>query len=104
MSGKNGLLWLIFLLLVIFYLYGRLLDAKKEVKQLNSMVKNIQIEAERLRKNEVQICHARNETAAEIKKDKSGFDWGFDYSNSNPIVRLRATCRACPAQENKLHK
>lgn len=95
MTAKNSVLCIVIFLSVLSYMYGSLQESKKEIKRLNAQIVNIKAEAERLKENEVQICNSRTETAEAVKKDKSGFNWNFNYYSADPIVRLRQKCRSC---------
>lgn len=86
---------IVFLALVCVYLNFRVDVLKKENARLETANNALQLNSERLVKNEQKYRIQVKTLQAEIKQDKSGFDWGYNLAN-NPVRLLTSKeCLSC---------
>lgn len=67
----------------------------KAEEQIEVMQTNIG----RLESNVLELETSRQALEKAIKTDQSGFDWNYNWVDSEPIKRLRKVCRSCAAVE-----
>lgn len=95
MNRINLYCWLVALAIIICgafymnYLKNALASEKASNQQLTLTLEK--------RYNDIVALSRKNkELEASAKKDTSGFDWGFDLSNSPVIKQLQEQCVSCP--------
>lgn len=84
-----------FLALVCVCLNFRVNALKEQNKQLETYNNALLINSERLVKNENEYRIQVKTLKEEIKKDKSGFDWGYNLANNPVRLRVSKECLSC---------
>lgn len=85
----------VFLAIACVYLNFRVNTLKEENTRLETYNNALQLNSERLVKNENEYRIQVKTLKEEIKKDKSGFDWGYNLAN-NPVRLLTSKeCLSC---------
>ena len=84
-----------FLALVCVYLNFRVDALKEQNERLKTYNNALQINSERLVKNENEYRIQVKTLKEEIAKDKSGFDWQYNLSNNPVRIRVSKECLSC---------
>lgn len=85
----------VFLAIACVYLNFRVDMLKKENTRLETANNALQLNSERLVKNENEYRIQIKTLQEEIKKDKSGFDWGYNLANNPVRLRVSKECLSC---------
>ncbi len=88
-------LFMIFSAFMCVYLNFRVDALKEQNERLKTYNKALQLNSERLVKNENEYRIQVKTLQAEIKKDKSGFDWQYNLSNNPVRIRVSKECLSC---------
>ena len=88
-------LFMFFSAFMCVYLNFRVDALKKENEHLEKINNALQINSERLVKNEQKYRIQVKTLQAEIKQDKSGFDWQYNLSNNPVRIRVSKECLSC---------
>ena len=96
MARINLICWLVAIGIIIcgsLYL-SYLKNALQAEKASN---KQLVLTLEKRNNDIVEISRKKKELEASVKADKSGFDWGYHFDDSNPVIAgLRQGCVSCP--------
>lgn len=92
---KALVLFMIFSAFMCVYLNFRVDALKEQNERLKTYNKALQLNSERLVKNENEYRIQVKTLQAEIKKDKSGFDWQYNLSNNPVRIRVSKECLSC---------
>lgn len=61
----------------------------KQIDALEGKINSLELNIERITKNEMEVRKQNEQLKQAAKEDKSGFDWHRDISNSPVVVQLR---------------
>lgn len=85
----------VFLAIACVYLNFRVDVLKKENTRLETYNNALQLNSERLVKNENEYRIQVKTLKEEIAKDKSGFDWGYNLANNPVRLLVSKECLSC---------
>ena len=80
---------------VCAFLYNGYDNRGKEIARLETANNALQINSERLVKNENEYRIQIKTLKEEIAKDKSGFDWGYNLANNPVRLLVSKECLSC---------
>lgn len=86
---------IITLALLCVYLNYRIDTFKEQNRRLETYNNALKINTERMVKNENEYRIQVKTLQEEIKKDKSGFDWGYNLSHNPVRIRVSEECLSC---------
>lgn len=102
LSRVNLICWLVTLSIIIFgafylnYQNGKIEKQAEKIDQLTKDKESLTLNLEKRNNDVVALSKRNKELEASAKKDTSGFDWGFDISDSPVIKQLQEQCISCP--------